>query len=160
MNAQPFIQGNSDINQLRSFIHINGIKSLYIEWVPDEMSEEMATSYFNYYGKVSRIDFVKQKTGNARMLFVHFSEYPVELFEAIINQYPQVLDMSIMIRDVAMREKIYKLKTRINLTPIKPVEYNNTQLTDMVDRLRLEVEELKSQIAILVKMNGELLASK
>jgi len=144
MNTQSLIQGNSDTNQLRSYVQVNGIKSLYVEWVPDEMTEDMANSYFSYYGEVSRIDFVKQKTGKARMLFVHFAECPVQLFEGIICQYPEVLEMHVLIRDVNLREKTYKLKTRINLTPIKPVEYNNTQLTDMVDRLRLEVEELKS----------------
>ena len=148
---------NGDMNQLGLFTNSDGIRSLYVEWVPDELTKEGATEYFSILGPVSAIDFVKQKTGKARMMFVHFEHfYDVERYNVfdvnkIAAAHPNVYEMPISFETKNPRypTKEYKLRCRINTKPIQRVEYNNAQLTDMVDRLRKELEELKQEVAEL-----------
>jgi hypothetical protein len=144
---------NGDMSQLNLFSNTNGIRSLYIEWVPDELTKEIAIDYFGMIGVVSAVDFVKQKTGNARMMFIHFEKfhdaYNVHV-NNIVAQHPNAYEMPISFRtNNPYYQKEYKLRCRINTKPIQRVEYNAAQLTDMVDRLRKELEELKQEMADL-----------
>lgn len=148
-NIQSLING--DMNQLNLFTNTNGERSLYVEWVPDELTTEYATNYFSVLGEVTAIDFVKQKTGKARMMFVHFKHFNYDNLPdaiGISRAHPSAHAMPIMFGN-ARNPKCYWLKCRINTKPIQRVEYNPAQLTDMVDRLRKEIEELKQEVAAL-----------
>lgn len=151
-DIQAFING--DMSQLDIFRNADGIRSLYVEWVPDEMTKEIAMDYFFSMGTVSAVDFVKQKTGKARMMFVHFEKFHDHYnydVNDIVAAHPNAHEMPISFRTKNPRypNKEYKLRCRINTKPIQRVEYNAAQLTDMVDRLRLELEELKREMADL-----------
>jgi hypothetical protein len=144
---------NGDMSQLDLFKNSDGIRSLYVEWVPDELTKEIAMDYFSSIGVVSAVDFVKQKTGKARMMFVHFEHFHSGYnndINKISDIHPRAhekhISFSTMDPDYP---KMYKLRCRINTKPIQRVEYNAAQLTDMVDRLRKELEELKLEVADL-----------
>jgi hypothetical protein len=144
---------NGDMTQLDLFTNSNGIRSLYVEWVPDELTNEDAMNYFSSLGPVSAVDFVKQKTGKARMMFVHFDRFHDEHnydLNSIASAHPNAYELPISFPTKNPRySKEYKLRCRINTKPIQRVEYNAAQLTDMVDRLRKELEELKKEVAEL-----------
>lgn len=145
---------NGDMSQLDLFTNSTGIRSLYVEWVPDELTKEIAMDYFSNLGAVLAIDFVKQKTGKARMMFVHFEKFhdgPNCDVNDIASAHPNAHEMPISFRTNNPRypNKEYNLRCRINTKPIQRVEYNAAQLTDMVDRLRKELEDLKQEVAEL-----------
>jgi hypothetical protein len=144
---------NGDMSQLDLFTKSDGIRSLYIEWVPDEMTKEHAMAYFSSLGFVSAVDFVKQKTGRARMMFVHFDRFHEKHnYEVnnIASAHPNAYEMKISFPTKSPQySKDYNLRCRINTKPIQRVEYNAAQLTDMVDRLRKELEELKQEVSEL-----------
>jgi hypothetical protein len=154
-DIQSFVNG--DMSQLELFKNNDdGNRSLYIEWVPDELTKEIAIAYFAPVGTVVDVDFVKQKTGRARMMFVHFEKFHYAndtIVEGIVKAHPNAYEMPIILFPTNdpgyIRE--YKLRCRINTKPIQRVEYNPAQLTDMVDRLRKELEELKQQMAVLLQ---------
>jgi hypothetical protein len=150
-NIQALING--DMSQLDLFSNTDGIRSLYVEWVPDELTKEIAMYHFSSIGVVSAVDFVKQKTGKARMMFVHFEHfYPGynNDINKIVDIHPSAHEIPIAFRTKNPEySKMYKLRCRINTKPIQRVEYNAAQLTDMVDRLRKELEELKQEVADL-----------
>jgi hypothetical protein len=144
---------NGDMSQLDLFKNTDGIRSIYVEWVPDELTKEIAMDYFSSLGVVSAVDFVKQKTGKARMMFVHFEHF-YHGYNSDVNKiadiHPSAHEMPISFRTKNPHyPKEYKLRCRINTKPIQRVEYNAAQLTDMVDRLRKELEELKLEMADL-----------
>lgn len=144
---------NGDMIQLDLFTNSNGPRSLYVEWVPDELTKECAMNYFSDLGVVSAVDFVKQKTGKARMMFVHFEHFHVDHncdVNNIASAHPNAYELPISFPTKNPRySKEYKLRCRINTKPIPRVEYNAAQLTDMVDRLHKELEELKQEVAEL-----------
>jgi len=145
---------NGDMSQLDLFTNSTGIRSLYVEWVPDELTKDDAINYFSSLGPVSAIDFVKQKTGKARMMFVHFDRFHNEHnydVNNIASAHPNACELPISFptKNPRYPTKAYKLRCRINTKPIQRVEYNAAQLTDMVDRLRKELEELKQTVAEL-----------
>jgi hypothetical protein len=145
---------NGDMSQLDLFTNSTGIRSLYVEWVPDELTKEHAMNYFSDLGVVSAVDFVKQKTGKARMMFVHFEQFHhkdnIDV-NNIASSHPNAYELPISFptKNPRYPTKEYKLRCRINTKPIQRVEYNAAQLTDMVDRLRKELEELKQEVAML-----------
>lgn len=153
-NVQALIDG--DMSQLSLFMNTTGQRSLYIEWVPDELTKESASSYFSELGNVTDIDFVKQKNGKSRMMFVHFDGFHAKnegIIQAIASVHPNAFEMPISFPSTNpnYHSRDYKLRCHVNTKPIQRVEYNPAQLTDMVDRLRKEIEELKEVVALLVK---------
>lgn len=146
---------SGDLAQLELFRCPIGPRSIYIEWVPDQMTEETVKSYFASMGDVVGIDFVNHKTGRARMLFVHFESfhrYDDPNVAGITKAYPNAYEMPIsfdMFTQNKMYRKNYTLKCRINMTPTPRVEYNMAQLTEMVDRLRTDLETFKTDVSIM-----------
>jgi len=158
-DIQAFING--DNSQLELFHLSDGNRSIYVEWVPDELTKEAAIDYFSVLGPVSAVDFVKQKTGKARMMFVHFDKFWVHyIIDAIkiATAHPNAYEMPISFstNNQHNQMKVYKLRCRINTKPIQRIEYNAAQLTDMVDRLRLELEALKEEVATLKSSKANL----
>lgn len=152
-DIQALIDG--DMNQLNSFMTTEGQRSLYIEWVPDELTKETASLFFSELGKVTDVDFVKQKNGKSRMMFVHFDGFYTKneaIVRGISSVHPDAFELPIIFPSTnPIYSRNYKLRCHINTKPIQRVEYNPAQLTDMVDRLRKEIEELKQVVAMLVK---------
>jgi hypothetical protein len=144
---------NGDMTQLELFKQPIGERSIYIEWVPDEMTKEIATEFFNQIGKVSAVDFIKQRTGKARMMFVHFDNFDKPYMghvNEIASVHPNAYEIPIQIYGKNPQyAKSYNLRCRINMKPIQRVEYNPAQLTDMTDRLRKELDDLKQEVADL-----------
>ena len=152
-DIQALIDG--DVSQLNLFMNTEGQRSLYIEWVPDELTKETATLYFSELGKVTDVDFVKQKNGKSRMMFVHFDGFHLKnepIIRGIISMHPNAFELPITFPSTNPKyhSREYKLRCHVNTKPIQRVEYNPAQLTDMVDRLRKEIEELKQVVAMLV----------
>jgi len=147
-NFDPVALENGDLRQLSLFKYSSN-PSLYVEWVPDGLTTEIATNIFSNMGEVTGIDFVNKRTGKARMMFVHFSSFNEREINGfyeisrITSSHPVPYSIPIHFDN----RNTYFLRCRINTKPIKRVEYNNAQLSDMVDRLRKELEELKLQVA-------------
>jgi hypothetical protein len=161
MNSQSQFDVNAlksgDLSQLDLFRWTTGQRSIYIEWVPDQMNEDSVKAYFAPMGKIVGVDFVNHKVGRARMLFVHFEHfynYDDPNVVGIVEAYPQAYEVPIsfpVYHRYSMTTKNYTLRCRINLTPTPRVEYNLAQLTEMVDRLRKDVEFFKDEVAQLKK---------
>jgi len=140
-NSQLLLHG--DTNQLNNWIYGYGNKSIYIQTLFKDFTEEHLRTIFQFFGEISRIDIVKKKEGNMNMGFVHFRYWiSNSLIEShlqnITAQYPNSYDLPL----VGM--PIQYLKCRINTNPIEPdLIYNNVQLTDMADRIRKDHEALK-----------------
>jgi hypothetical protein len=125
--------------------------SIYIGWVPDELipmkdePEGAAHKFFGTFGKVNRIEFVpkfnaqRKQIGN--MAFVHFDAFYVTepLAQNIAEAHPAPYELPWYYTNRFGSRKEYKLKCCINLTPIRKVEYNASQLTDMFERLNTRV---------------------
>lgn len=124
--------------------------SIYIQWIPDEMTESTAEHFFRTYGNVDRIEIVhKMKDGMkiGRMLFVHYTEwYDTFLPDAIAKSHPNpvILDYGITKQ---FNTKIYKLKCMINMRPIPKVDYSASQLTDMFENLQQKFSSMSAMTA-------------
>jgi len=170
-NPELLSGGYTDAAQLQNWF-MGKSNSIYVKWVPDEMTEQDAASYFSILGPIKRVEFVPHKNGNSRMLFVHFEEWnnsplSLEIRTEIANAYPAEHSMPITYNLVTGVQKTYQLKCCVNVRPIPTVEYNTHQLSDMFERLntrvtnemsrsaneitgmREEIEQLKSEVAHL-----------
>uniref|UniRef100_A0A6C0I066 Uncharacterized protein n=1 Tax=viral metagenome TaxID=1070528 RepID=A0A6C0I066_9ZZZZ len=146
---------NGDYSQLKNWQHGKG-NSIYISWVPDEMTEYVATDFFNYLGEIDRVEFAPLKTGKGRMMFVHFKEWymsATERLNLIAKTYPAPLHMPISFSDKYGKFKTYELKCSVNTRPIKKVEYNIHQLADMFQQLKQQSEDsqerMNEEVALL-----------
>jgi hypothetical protein len=117
--------------------------SLFIQWIPDEMTEEMARSIFATFGLVDRVEFVPKFDQNrkqiGRMLFVHFEMfYGTDFENRVVEAHPEPYELRIDIKTERVPKK-YFLKCRVNIRPIPKVEYTTSQLTDMFEGLNSRV---------------------
>ena len=161
-----------DMQQLTNWLYGTG-SSIYVQWIPDEMTEPEAWAYFSPVGIIDRVEFVpkygKDKTKPiGRMLFVHFKQWSATPIPAAITQvHPEPHTLLFKVLNRHAIEKTYELKCRINMRPIPKVEYSCSQLTDMFERLNTRVSneiaelkrentELKDEIAKLISNMGPL----
>lgn len=156
-NPELLVGGYTDSAQLQNWFMGKG-NSIYVKWVPDELTEQDATHYFSILGLIKRVEFVPHKTGNSRMLFVHFEEwhnnnFSVEIRQLIANAYPAEHSMPITYKLVTGIPKTYNLKCCVNVRPIPTVEYNTHQLSDMFERLNDrvtgEMKEMREEMQLL-----------
>ena len=144
MKFVPEMLVKGDTSQLDNWIMGDG-NSIYVKWVPNEISEEDARHYFGVLGTIKRVEFVSQRTGNFRMLFVHFEAWTnnwtsVDIRQKIAASYPNDYNMQI-----TLKKRNYFLKCCINMRPIPTVDYNTHQLSDMFERLNTRVtQEMES----------------
>ena len=142
-NNNLLLQGDEE--QLNNWIYGYGNKSIYIQTLYQDFTEENLRTIFEYFGEIFRVDIVKKKEGNMNMGFIHFRYwYSNPIIEThlknITAQYPKSYELPL----VGM--PIQYLKCRINTNPIEPdLVYNNVQLTDMADRIRRDYEALKCE---------------
>jgi hypothetical protein len=120
--------------------------SIYIQWIPDEMTESDAKHFFSTYGIVERVEIVyKMKNGMkiGRMLFVHFLEWHETFLPgAIAQSHPDPVELEYGVTKRSNSVKIYKLKCRINL---RKTEHSPSQLSDMFENLEKKFVELHSE---------------
>ena len=137
--------------------------SVYVHWVPDELTEEVVTSYFTNrdIAKVDRVDFVPKYDANrkqiGRMMFVHFKYWISSEFAskvAAAHPEPYIIKMAFgKFGPYSYDQKFYEIKYRVNCRPIEKVEYNTHQLTDMFERLN---ERVMNEIGALRAENANL----
>jgi hypothetical protein len=135
--------------------------SIFIQWVPDELTEEETRRRFEMYGDIDRVEFVfkiDNETGKrmGRMLFIHFFQFyetAFELLDKITEMHPAPAETPLEIRNKYGNIKTYQMKCRINMRPVPKTEYNCSQLTDMFERLKAEILSLRKEVAELKKQN-------
>lgn len=113
--------------------------SIYLKFVPHDMTKEDLHAAFEFIGKINRIDIVNsapnKTTGSTyRMAFIHYDFWytsgpSIELRNAILYIYPRPLQMY---SQIAMRELVITINTR----PVPKTNYNLDQLSDMFHRLQ------------------------
>jgi hypothetical protein len=138
--------------------------SVYIGWVPDELLTELgategpAHKFFGNFGKVNRIEFVPKfnadRKQSGHMAFVHYDSWyidDVNKFQTnIAASHPSPYDVAWTFTNKYGKSKNYTLKCCINTNPIRKVEYNNSQLTDMFERLNTRVMDQMSQMQAII----------
>jgi len=130
--------------QIENWMTGNG-SSVFVQWIPDELSDAGAHNYFSQYGKIDRVEFVPKFNEDrskqiGRMLFVHFSSFYNPHFALdIATAHPEPALYSLQVSNRFGAVKEYSLKCRINTRPITKVEYNASQLTDMFENLNQRV---------------------
>lgn len=142
-NFDPASLESGDMSQLNNWVNGTG-SSIYVQWVPDEMTELDANSFFTFYGEVDRIEFVpkfnKDRKQIGRILFVHFNKWTnAYLSLDIANKYPEPSSVEYRSLNRYGNVKVYELKCRVNMRPIPKVEYTMSQITDMFERLNERV---------------------
>jgi len=115
----------------------------------------MAREFFSQFGVVSRIDFVpkfnENKKQSGHMAFIHYDRFYADSDEvnSITRAYPAAAEFewTSPLANKYGAFKTYTLKCLVNTRPIPKVEFNNSQLTDMIQnlnkRLTDEVEIFK-----------------
>lgn len=138
----PSALKNGELDQLENWVNGDNV-SVYVQWVPDELNEKDAVSFFSTYGKVDRVEFVPKMDANrkqiGRMMFVHFESWAVTLTScsfaaSVASAHPAPHSVPIEVRG-KYKAKEYELKCRVNCRPVAKVDYNTHQLTDMFERL-------------------------
>ena len=158
-----------DINQQLENWRLGTNNSIYVRWVPDEMlpnkaifpEDAVARSFFEQFGVVNRFDFVpkynehNKQTGH--MLFVHYDKfYDCEKVNRIVEMYPQAVQFEWKKNP----QKLYSLKCSVNTRPAPRVEFNTSQLTDMIQllntRLTNENGALSERMGRMMEENSSL----
>jgi len=145
--------------------------SIFVQWIPDEMTENQAKITFARYGDVDRAEFVPKFDQNrkqiGRMLFIHFKNFFGGQFERqIAIEHPEPHELPFTVNTVR-GPKNYTLKCRINMRPIPKVEYTTSQLTDMFEGLNTrmmaqladmqkQIDDLRAENQYLVRENTQL----
>lgn len=138
--------------------------SIYLKFVPQDMTKEDLHVAFDFIGKINRIDIVNsapnKTTGSTyRMAFIHYDFWytsgpSIEMRNAILSVYPRPLQMY---SQIAMRE----LSVTINTRPVPKTNYNLDQLSDMFHRLQeqlttsLEKQEQQAKEIKALKRDNE-----
>jgi len=139
--------------------------SIYVQWVPDEFTEDSARTMFGCHGSIDRIEFVYKMDKVAkskpigRMMFIHYKEWyntEYKFPQQIASVHPAPLEMNWIMKNRYGAEKTYILKCRVNMRPIPKVEYNCSQLTDMFETLKAEMSQLRAECATIREENRQL----
>ena len=121
--------------------------SIFVRWIPDEMlpngnDDSVSRNFFNKFGIVNRIDFVpkfnQQGKQSGHIVFVHFDTfYESHIFvQEIVNAYPNAAEFEWSIGNNRYgTNKSFKLKCCVNTRPVVKVEFNASQLTDMIHNI-------------------------
>lgn len=165
----PEIQDKPEVD-LTEWFHAPG-NSLYLKYLPYNMTKEDVFAAFKFAGKINRVDIVNSPPNGAtyRMAFIHFeywysNDYSMDFRSEIVRAYPKPI-----VRFVAAHE----LSVTINTRPIPKTDYNVEQLSDMFHRLQDQfnttigeqskkieeqsqlIDELKSQVKHLTNITEE-----
>ena len=146
-------------NQLEIWRNANNV-SVFVQWIPDELTESDASLLFGEFGIIERVDIVNKMANNekiGRMMFVHFNYWlDPSLSENITQNYPEPHHLDWNAYNKYGNMKKYILKCRVNLRPIAPLEYNCVQLTGMFETLKSEMFKLREMVEYLTDENQRL----
>jgi len=135
--------------------------SIFVQWIPDELTETDASQLFGQYGLIERVDIVNKIANNekiGRMMFVHFKHWlDTMLSDNIAKNYPEPYNLSWNAFNKYGNMKGYILKCRVNLRPIPTVEYNCSQLTDMFESMKSEMLQFREMMEALREENQRLM---
>jgi hypothetical protein len=168
----PEIQDKPEVD-LTEWFHAPG-KSLYLKYLPYNMTKQDVFAAFKFAGKINRVDIVNSPPNGAtyRMAFIHFeywysNEYSMDFRSEIVRAYPKSI-----VRFAAAHE-LSAISVTINIRPIPKTDYNVEQLSDMFHRLQeqfnttigeqskkieeqsQQIDELKSQVKHLTNITEE-----
>lgn len=133
--------------------------SIFIQFIPDEMDEEVLRKVFSPHGPIDRVEFVPKKNAEGkqigRMVFIHFNHFSDTRFaSSIVSVHPEPWEVHWYFSKMpAYNQKKYILKCRINVRPIQRVEYTTSQLTDMFESLN---DRVMTQMTTFVQSKDEL----
>lgn len=134
--------------------------SIFVQWIPDELTETDASQLFGQFGLIERVDIVNKIANGekiGRMMFVHFKHWlDTMLSDNIAQTYPEPYNLSWNAFNKYGNMKGYILKCRVNLRPIPSVEYNCSQLTDMFETMKAEMLKLSEMVETLREENQRL----
>lgn len=158
-------------NELFKWTNNKG-SSIFVQWVPDEFlpdsntESQPANLLFSEFGLINRVEFVPKFTPDRKkrghMAFIHFDMWNLQssLQTQIAEAHPNPVELNWNHMDRFGNVKQFKLRCCINVTPIRKVEYNASQLTDMFERLNNRVIEqmqtMQTTIDSLVEQNNTL----
>jgi len=163
-NPEILKTGTDEEKQQQIFNWSHGKNSsIYVHWIPDEMlpdtngNDIVARNFFQQFGEINRIDFVPkindQGKCSGHMVFVHF-EYlfnSQEQVQLIINSYPHAAAFK---WSICKGNRNYTIKCCINMRSIVNVEFNASQLTDMIKNINLRLtNELNERDNIINCLN-------
>lgn len=122
--------------------------SIFVRWVPNEMlpdatgNDYVARIFFMQFGDVNRLDFVpkynEQGKQSGHMVFAHYNRFYEndsriqDIMEAYPN--PSEFEWATPVNRYGTN-KAYKIKCCVNTRPIAKVEFNASQLTDMIHNI-------------------------
>lgn len=155
-NPEVLKNGTEEEKQLQLQLWAKGPSSIYIRWIPDELSTpEAATTFFSNFGKVSRADIVPKTDASKKcygnMAFIHFESWDNPIFpQTFVSSYPQPVDVNFNTRTRYGTLKTYTLKTCVNVRPVAQVEFNGPQMMDMMNnletRMKNELEAMRNEL--------------
>lgn len=123
---------SGDIDQqLHNWRKSDGM-SIFIEWVPDQMTEQNAIELFEKYGVVNSVRFVEKTTdkGKKRSAYVKYNNWNFSCeghlgsdIEDISRAFPgyHMIDFHTIVYKNKQVERTFKLKCRVNRTESNPV---------------------------------------
>jgi len=138
-----------------AWFHAAG-NSIYLKFLPQDMTKEDIKAALEFAGQINRIDIVNSPPNNMtgatyRMVFIHFdfwysTQYSMDFRGQIVSAYPRPFKM---FSSVLNRE----LTVTINTRPVPKTDYNVDQLSDMFHRLQ---EQFTTTIADQAKQIQDL----
>lgn len=128
----PVKLNSGDIEQQLHNWRISDGMSIFIEWVPDQMTEQNCLELFNKYGVVNSVRFAEKKTekGKKRSAYVKFNNWYLSCegqldsdIEDISRAFPGYHSINFKTK-VDIEKQIYRtftLKCRVDRSEPKPV---------------------------------------
>ena len=134
--------------------------SIFIKYIPNNITKTDLRAIFSYVGNISRIDIVNiAENGSGRRAFLHFTSWndenptSVEFRSTVANMYPTHIDFW-------SPEYNFMFSLTLNSRPIPTAELNVFQMQDWMQRLNDEFVDYKTnaecQITHLMNENSEL----
>ena len=135
--------------------------SLFIKYIPNDITKTTLRNIFNFVGKIARIDIVNiSENGSGRRAFIHFHEwnneepFSLNLRKSICENYPT------HIHHVDIKFSPFVFSITLNSRPIPTSELNVFQLQDWNQRLNDEFcdykKESEAKIEYLTQQNQQL----
>lgn len=146
------MNGTAIATEINTMAGQSNFNSIFVKWIPDEMTDKDALKFFSEHGKVDRVEIVnKMKNGQkiGRMMFVHFLEWAEDTYLAanIEQQHPNPFDVEYFVKrnnpvsDVSYKKK-YVLKCCINVQPISSKPTKGGLSATVFEQLTAKLQEM------------------
>ena len=136
--------------------------SIFARWIPDEMlpnasgNDSVARNFFGLFGDIARLDFVPkfnaQGKRSGHMAFIHYTTlYERPAIQQIVDAHPAPADFAWS--PYTNSVLTYKISCCVNTRPVAKVEFNTSQLTDMIQNLNMRLTiESREKDAVISKL--------